>query len=149
MTRELIFNSNFEPQLAASTAWKPLVTVQGASERTFAPSDFPGFEILPGEAKFTAFDSFGHPVAGTQAFTLRIHYSHSELSVSAMRSTRSGMVGLLESFFGSGFTLPPVSIGDTARIDSVKLVSIDPPVLSKTATRSTITAQCEYTFTIF
>jgi hypothetical protein len=149
MTRELLFNTSFEPQLAAFTAWKSLVPVQGALAGTLAPSDFPGFEILPGEATYTAFDSLGHPVSGVQAFTLRVHFAHAQLAVTAMRATRSADVSLIEAFFAGGYILPVPAPGDVARIDSATLLKIDPPILSKTATRSSIVVQAEYSFTIF
>jgi len=149
MTRELIFQTSFEPQLAAFTAWKSLVNIQRSAATPLAPSDYPGFEIIPGEAKYTRYDSFGHPVSGTQAFTLRVVFTHAQLATAAMRSTRSGDVSLVESFFAGGYLPPPVLPGDVARIDSVQLQTIDPAVLDKTATRSTITVQAIYNFTIF
>ena len=154
MTRELLFINSFEPQLAAFTAWKSLMNIQ-AGARTIgttaplAPSDYPGFEIIPGEAKYTRYDSFGHPTNGTQAFTLRVIFTHAQLAVAAMRAARSGDVSLLESFFAGGYLAPPVLPGDVARIDSVELQKIDPAVLDKTATHSTITVQAIYNFTIF
>ncbi len=149
MTRELLFNTSFEPQLAALTSWKSLVPVQGALASTFAPSDYPGFEMIPGEAKYNTFDSFGHPVSGVQAFTVRVHFAHAQLAVVAVRALRSADVSLIEAFFAGGYVLPPVSPGDVARIDSATLLKIDPPMLSKTATRSSIAVQAEYSFTIF
>ncbi len=149
MTRELLFNNSFEPQLAAFTTWKSLVAVQGAMPSTFAPSDHPGFEIIPGEAKYTAFDSFGHPTNGVQAFTVRMHFAHAQLSIAAMRATRAADVSLVEEFFSGGYVPPAVLPGDTARIDGAQLLKIDPPLLSKTATRSSIAAQAEYSFTLF
>ncbi len=149
MKRELLFNTSFEPQLAAFTAWKSLVPVQGALASTLAPSDYPGFEIIPGEAKYTAFDSFGHPVSGVQAFTVRVHFAHPQLAVAAMRAMRSADVSMAEAFFAGGFIPPTVSPGDVARIDGATLLKIDPPTLSKTATRSSIALQAEYSFTIF
>jgi len=148
MTRELLFINSFEPQLAAFTAWKSLANVQRGASTPLAPSDYPGFEIIPGEAKYTHFDSFGHPTNGTQAFTLRILFTHAQLSTAAMRSFRSANVSLLEFFFAGGYIAPAVMPGDVARIDSVQIKSIDPAVLDKTATRSTITVQAMYNFTI-
>jgi len=149
MTRELIFQSSFEPQLAAFTPWKSLVNAQRSASTPLAPSDYPGFEIIPGETKYTRYDSFGHPTNGTQAFTLRVVFAHAQLSVAAMRAARSGDVSLLESFFTGGYLAPPVLPGDVARIDSVQLQSIDPATLDKTATRSSISVQAVYHFTIF
>ena len=149
MTRELLFINSFEPQLAAFTAWKSLVNIQRGASSPLAPSDYPGFEIIPGEAKYTRYDSFGHPVSGTQAFTLRVAFTHAQLTVATMRSLRSGDVSLLESFFAGGYLPPVVMPGDGARIDSVQLQSIAPAVLDKSATRSTITVQAVYNFTIF
>ena len=149
MTRELIFSNSFEPQLAAFTMWKSLVNVEGALTQTLAPSDLPGFEIIPAEAKYTQFDSFGHPLTGVQSFTIRVHFAHPQLAVSTLRSARSADVSLLEAFFAGGYIVPAPVIGDVARIDSVRLVKIDPALLSKTATRSSITAHAEYTFTIY
>jgi hypothetical protein len=148
MTRELLFNTSFEPQFAAFTTWKSLAAVQGALPGTLAPSDFPGFEILPDEAKYTVYDSFGHPTNGVQAFTIRVHFAHPQLSVPLMRSLRSTNVSQIEAFFSGGYAVPTVSPGDVARIDSVRIVKTEPPILSKTATRSSITIQAEYFFTL-
>jgi len=149
MTREQLFQTSFEPQLAAFTAWKSLVNIQRGARAPLAPSDYPGFEIIPGEAKYTRYDSFGHPTNGTQAFTLRVVFTHAQLANATMRTTRSGDVSLLESFFAGGYFAPSVSPGDVARIDSVQLQTIAPAVLDKTATRSSIAAQAVYNFTIF
>jgi hypothetical protein len=149
MTRELLFTNSFEPQLVAYTSWKSLVEVQGALTSTFAPSDYPGFEIVAGETKYTLYDSFGFPTNGVQAFTVRVHFAHAQLAIAAMRSTRSSDVSLLEAFFSGGFVPPPVSGGDLARIDGAQIVKIDPPLLSKTATRSSIVIYAEYFFTLF
>jgi hypothetical protein len=149
MTRELLFSTSFEPQLAAFTLWNSLISTQGALAQTLAPSDMPGFELIPGEARYTTYDSFGHPTGGVQSFTLRVHFSHPQLAISTMRATRSPDVSLIESFFVGAYTPPTVSTGDTARIDSITLLTIDPAILSKTATRSSITAHAEYAFTLF
>jgi|GEM_PF-2457959 len=154
MTRELLFINSFEPQLAAFTAWKSLVNEQRGAHTIgatapLAPSDYPGFEIVSGEAKYTRFDSFGHPTNGTQAFTLRVLFAHSQLATAAMRTVRSGDISLIEAFFSGGYLPPAVLPGDVARIDSIQLQTIDPAVLDKTATRSTITVQASYNFTIF
>ncbi len=149
MTRELIFQNSFEPQLTAFTSWKSLVNAQAGAYTPLAPSDYPGFEIIPGEAKYTRYDGFGYPIYGAQAFTLRVVFSHPQLAVTTMRALRSGDVSLIESFF-SGIYLPPAILpGDVARIDSVQLQKIEPAVLDKTATRSTITVQASYDFTLF
>ncbi|HEY3874400.1 MAG TPA: hypothetical protein VGM92_02905 [Candidatus Kapabacteria bacterium] len=153
MTRELLFSTSFEPQLTAFTGWKSLVNVEAGLGsglgRTRAPSDFPGFEIIPGEAKYIDFDGFGHPIDGTQAFTLRIYFAHPQLAVSTLRAMRSADVSILEAFFAGGYILPPVSTGDPVRIDSLELIKIDPAVLSKAITRSSIVAEARYAFTIF
>ncbi len=149
MTRELLFSNSFEPQLTTFTTWKSLVNVQGGLPTTFAPSDYPGFEIVGGEAKYTLYDSFGHPVNGVQAFAVRVHFAHSQLDVPDMRAMRSADVSLIEAFFSGGFIPPVVSTGDPARIDGVQIVKIDPPLLSKTATRSSIVIYAEYFFTLF
>ena len=149
MTRELLFNTSFESQLTSYTAWKSLTAVQGALASTRSPSDYPGFEILPGEAKYTDYDGLGHPVNGVQAFSVRVHFAHAQLAVPAMRAMRSSDVSLLEAFFSGGFVPPLVSVGDVARIDGAEIVKIDPPILSKTATRSSIVVYAEYFFTLF
>lgn len=154
MTRELIFQNSFEPQLTAFTAWRSLVTIQrGASTigatAPLAPSDYPGFEIIPGEATYATLDPLGAPQSGTQAFTLRVLFTHSQLATSTMRALRAGDVQLIESFFSGGYVPPAPVPGDTARIDSIQLQKIDPAVFDKTATRSTITVQAVYHFTIF
>ena len=149
MTRELLFTNSFEPQLVAFTAWKSLVDVQGALASTFAPSDYPGFEIVAGEATYTLYDGFDFPTNGVQSFAVRVHFAHPQLDISAMRSFRSADVSLIEAFFSGGFVPPTVSIGDVARIDSAQILKIDPPVLSKTATRSSIVIYAEYYFTLF
>jgi hypothetical protein len=149
MTRELLFINSFEPQLAAFTAWKSLVDVQGALASSFAPSDYPGFEIIGGEAKYTLYDGFGYPTNGVQAFSVRVHFAHAQLAIATMRATRSTDVSLVEAFFSGGFIPPPVSIGDVARIDGAQILKIDPPLLSKTATRSSIVIYAEYYFTLF
>jgi hypothetical protein len=149
MTRELLFSNSFEPQLSAFTAWNSLVPEQGALVSTFSPSDYPGFEIIGGEAKYTAFDSFGHPVNGMQAFTVRVHFAHPQLAIATMRALRSADVSAAEAFFSGGYVPPTVSIGDVARIDGVQILKIDPPLLSKTATRSSIVIYAEYYFTLF
>src|SRR5262249_16945075 len=105
--------------------------------------------ILTGEAKYTASDSLGHPTQGAQAFTIRLRFAHNQLATDAMRVTHSQYVSLIEAFFSGGFAPPVVSPGDTARIDSIALLSIDPPLLDKTATRSAVIAKAEYVFTIF
>lgn len=149
MTRELIFQTSFEPQLVAFTAWKSLANVQRGASTPLALSDYPGFEIIPGEAKYTRYDSFGHPTNGTQAFTLRVIFTHAQLAVATMRSLHSAEVSLLEFFFAGGYIAPAVLPGDVARIDSVELQKIDPTVLDKTATRSSITVEAIYNFTLF
>jgi hypothetical protein len=149
MTRELLFSTSFEPQFATFTTWKSLAAVQGALASTLSPSDYPGFEILPGEAKYTFYDSLGHPVNGVQAFSVRVHFAHAQLAIPAMRTTRSSDVSLIEAFFSGGYILPVPAPGDVARIDSATLLKIDPPLLSKTATRSTIVVYAEYYFTLF
>jgi hypothetical protein len=149
MTRELLFSNSFEPQLTAYTSWNSMVDVQGALASTLAPSDYPGFEIIAGEAKYTGYDGFGFPMNGVQAFAVRVHFAHPQLAVATMRAMRSADVSLLEAFFSGGFIPPAVSIGDVARIDSVQILKIDPPILSKTATRSSIVVYAEYYFTLF
>ncbi len=149
MTRELLFSNSFEPQLVAFTAWKSLVDVQSALASTLAPSDYPGFEIIDGEAKYTLYDGFGFPTNGVQAFAVRVHFTHPQLGVEVMRAIRSAYVSLIEAFFSGGFIPPTVSIGDVARIDSAQILKIDPPILSKTATRSSIVIYAEYYFTLF
>ena len=149
MTRELIFINSFEPQLTAFTTWHSLVDSQAGGHTPLAPSDYPGFEIIPGEAKYPTFDPLGFPRSGTQAFTLRVVFRHAQLAVASMRSLRAGDVQLIESFFSGGFVPPAPLPGDTARIDSIQLQNIAPAVLDKTATRSSITVQAMYTFTLF
>ncbi len=133
----------------AYTSWKSLVEVQGALTGTFAPSDYPGFEIVGGEAKYTLYDSFGFPTNGVQSFIVRVHFAHAQLAIAAMRAARSSDVSLIEAFFSGGFVPPPVSGGDLARIDGAQILKIDPPLLSKTATRSSIVIYAEYFFTLF
>lgn len=149
MTRELLFQTTFEPQLAAFTAWKSLVDVQSGARTPLAPSDYPGFEIIPGEAKYTIFDPLGFPRSGTQVFTLRVIFTHSQLATATMRALRAGDVSLIEIFFSGGYTPPAPLPGDTARIDSIQLQTIAPAVLDKTATRSWVTVQAAYNFTLF
>ena len=149
MTRELLFSNSFEAQFASFTAWKSLVPVQGALASTLAPSDYPGFEIVGGEAKYLLYDGFGHPTNGVQAFSIRVHFAHAQLAVPAMRAMRSSDVSLIEAFFSGAFVPPPVSPGDVARIDGVQILKIEPPLLSKTATRSSIVVYAEYFFTLF
>lgn len=149
MTRELIFQSSFEPQLAAFTTWKSLVDAEAKPKTPLAPSDYPGFEIIPGEAKYTVFDPLGYPRTGTQTFTLRVLFRHAQLGTEAMRTTRAADIALIETFFSGGYVPPPPVPGDTARIDGIQLQSIAPAVLNKTATRSSITAQAVYNFTLF
>jgi hypothetical protein len=100
-------------------------------------------------ARYTLYDSFGYPTNGVQAFEVRVHFAHSQLAISTMRSMRSADVSLIEAFFSGGFIPPTVSTGDVARIDSAQIVKIDPPLLSKTATRSSIVIYAEYFFTLF
>ncbi|SRR5581483_4772191 len=146
MTRELLFYTTFESQLAAFTGWKSLVSVQGGA---LSPSDYPGFEVLPGEAKYTAFDSLGFAVHGEQSFTVRVLFSHPELSTLPMRGTHSEFVGLIEGFFAAGYVPPVVGTGDQARIDGIRLQSIEPAVLNKMATRSAFAVHAAYDFTLF
>src|ERR1039458_552911 len=87
MTRELLFINSFEAQLAIFATWKTLVATEGGAASTLAPSDFPGFEIIPGEATYTNFDSLGYPAGGLQAFVLRVVFAHPQLAVPTMRST--------------------------------------------------------------
>ena len=149
MTRELLFINSFEPQLAAFATWKNLVAIEGGAASTFAPSDFPGFEIFPGEATYTSFDSLGYPTGGVQAFVLRVVFAHSQLAAATMRSTHSVYVSLIEEFFSGGYMPPAVSSGDVARIDGAQIVKIDPPIINKTSTRTTITVHANYSFTFF
>jgi hypothetical protein len=149
MTRELLFINSFEPQLVAASTWKNLVATEGGAASTLAPSDYPGFEIIPGEATYTGFDSLGFPTGGLQSFVLRVVFSHSQLAVSTMRSTHSIYVSLIEEFFSGGYIPPPVSIGDVARIDAAQIVKIDPPIVNKSATRTTVTVHATYSFTFF
>jgi hypothetical protein len=149
MTRELLFINSFEPQLATFATWKNLVSTEGGAASTFAPSDFPGFEIIPGEATYTGFDSLGYPTGGVQAFVLRVVFAHSQLAVATLRSTHSVYVSLIEEFFAGGYLPPPVTIGDVARIDGAQIVKIDPPTINKTATRTTVTVHANYSFTFF
>ena len=149
MTRELLFTSTFESQLATTTGWNCLdATVGETPTYTLAPSDFPGFVIVPGEAKYTAYDSSGHPTAGLQHFTLRVLVNHPQLALSAARSTRSDYVGLIEAFFSGGYTPPSITTGDPVRIDSIMLERIDPATLNKNETRSVIAAHGSYYFTL-
>ncbi len=149
MTRELLFTSSFESQLATTTGWNNLDTSVGTSPtHALAPSDFPGFVILPGEAMYTAYDSGGHPTAGLQHFTLRVLVNHPQLALSAARTTRSDYVGLIEAFFSGGYTPPAITTGDPVRIDSIILEKIDPATLNKNDTRSVIAAHGAYHFTL-
>ena len=113
-----------------------------------APSDFPAFALIPGEASYTAYDSTGNPTAGSQAFDIKVIFAHSQLATSTMLATRSDYIGLVESFFSGGYTPPTVSPGDPARIDGILLRKVDPPILNKNDTRSTITIQASYFFTL-
>jgi hypothetical protein len=149
MTRELLFINSFEPQLTTFTTWQSLVAVQSSPKSTLAPSDFPGFEIVPGEATYASYDSLGYPASGVQAFVLRVVFAHSQLAVGAMRSTHSAYASLIEEFFSGGYTPPIVSSGDVVRIDGAQIVKIDPPIVNKTATRTTVTAHATYSFTFF
>ncbi len=153
MTRELIFLNTFEPQFAAFTGWKSLTAVETGARTTgaaapLAPSDLPGFEIIPGEAKYDAPDLFAFPRTGTQAFTIKVLFSHYQLAVTPLRTLRAGFVSLLETFFSGGYLPPVTAPGDMARIDSVQLLTIAPAILGKTKTRSSITVQAAYHFTI-
>ena len=148
MTRELLFQTTFEPQLTAFTTWKSLVDAQSGGATPLAPSDYPGFEIIFGEAKYTQVDPLGFPRSGTQAFTLRVLFRHAQLATETMRTTRAGDIQLIESFFSGGYVPPPPVPGDTARIDSIQLQHIAPAVLDKTATCSSITVQAAYNFTL-
>ena len=149
MTRELLFIDSFESLFTVFTTWNSLVTKQSGPVNAFAPGDYPGFEIVPGEATYTGFDSLGFPTGGLQAFVLRVHFAHPQLAVATMRSTHSVYVSLIEAFFSGGYVPPAASTGDVARIDGAQIVKIDPPVINKTATRTTITVHATYSFTFF
>ena len=149
MTRELLFINSFEPQLVTASAWNNLVATEGGAASTLAPSDYPGFEIVPGETTYTAFDSLGFPTNGVQAFVLRVVFAHSQLAVSTMRTTHSSYVSIIEEFFSGGYIPPTIKIGDLARIDGAQIVKIDPTIVNKTATRTAITVHATYSFTIF
>ncbi len=149
MTREQLFITTFEPQLVTFTGWKLLVDLQTNPVHAFAPSDLPGFELLNGTARYTGFDSLGHPTQGVQEFTLRVHYAHAQLATETMRQLHAQYTSLVEGFFSGGYLAPPVTTGDLARIDSIALLTIEAPALNKTATRSTVVAKAEYFFTLF
>src|SRR5258708_29041601 len=116
MTRELLFITTFESEFQATTGWKSLDTNPGSAPvSSLAPSDMPGFFIVPGETRYLTYDGTGFPTSGTQNFTLRIFFSHSQLALGAWRSTRSDYVGIIETFFSGAYTPPIVSTGDQAR----------------------------------
>ncbi|MDP4198308.1 MAG: hypothetical protein Q8922_04680 [Bacteroidota bacterium] len=145
MTRELLFTTSFEPQFAAHMGWTA-VGLEGA--RPLALSDLPGFELVLGETTFTAYDSFGYAIAGSQALGLNILWSHPQLELDARLATRSDYIGLTESFFGGLYTPPTPSPSDPDRIDSITIVKIDPPTLRKNDTRSVLSVRGQYSFTI-
>ena len=157
MTRESLFNTTFEPQFALATGFKSLVALQtntaakrsNSEPRSFAPSDLAGFEIIPGDAQYTSYDSFGHPVTGVQRFVVRLVYQFPQLAVNTMRATRSDYVSGIEAFFSGGFAAPAPTPGDPARIDSVQILSIDAAPIDKTVTRGAIEVHAEYYFTLF
>ena len=149
MTREQLFNSTFATQLAGFAAWKSLVSTQSNPVMSLAPSDLPGFEIITGAARYSGMDSAGHPTQGVQEFTLRVHYAHSQLALDVMRMLHAQYTSLIEGFFSGGYIPPSVSTGDLARIDGTELLTIEAPILSKTATRSAVTAKAQYFFTLF
>jgi hypothetical protein len=123
---------------------------RGSGEaRSLAPSDYPGYEIFPGDAIYTSYDSLGHPVTGTQRFTLRVIFAFTQLGVETMRIMRSDYVSAIEAFFSGGYTMPASLPGDAARIDGVQIVKIEPGILDKTATRAVISVEAEYYFTLF
>jgi hypothetical protein len=145
MTRELLFTTTFESAFASATGWNSMIANIGG---LLAPSDFPAFAIIPGEASYSSYDSTGNPIAGSQAFVIKIIFAHSQLAMSTMLATRSDYIGFVESFFSGGYTPPVVSPGDPARIDGILLRKADPPILNKSDTRSTITIQASYFFTL-
>ena len=157
MTRETLFNTTFEPQFALATGFKALVALQtnavakrGTSEpRSFAPSDRAGFEIIPGDATYPSYDSFGHPVTGVQRFVIRVVYQFPQLAVNTMRATRSDYVSAIEAFFSGGFAAPVPLPGDPGSIDSVQILSVDAAPIDKTITRGVIEVHAEYYFTLF
>src|SRR5947199_5069505 len=100
MTREALFRTQLESQLATATAWKQTFSdatiTRGAD--SLAPSDFPAFTCTLGETRYTQFDSAGHPTNGEQDFTLTVFYRHAQLSVAALLLTRSDYMLALETF---------------------------------------------------
>jgi hypothetical protein len=157
MTREQLFTTTFEPQFELATSFHSLVRKQTAAPakratgeaRSITPSDYPGYEIIPGDAIYTSYDSLGHPVTGIQRFTLRVIFAFSQLAIDTMRTTRSDYVSGIEAFFSGGYTPPAPLPGDPARIDSVQILKIEPAIYDKTATRAVIGVEAEYYFTLF
>ena len=143
MTRELLFLTTFESAFASATGWNSAFAKEGGP---LAPSDFPAFVLMPGEARYT-YDSSGSPIAGSQAFDIKITFAHSQLAMALARATRSDYIGLVDSFF-SGYTPPAVTPGDPARIDGIILTKVSPSVLNKRDTQSTIIIQASYFFTL-
>ncbi|MHB8392486.1 MAG: hypothetical protein ACYDBH_23375, partial [Acidobacteriaceae bacterium] len=75
-------------------------------------------------------------------------FRHDLLAVTPVRILRAQFVSLIETFFSGGYVPPPAAPGDLARIDSVQLLRIEPDILDKTKTQSSITVQAMYNFTI-
>src|ERR1043165_10028373 len=114
MTREQLFTTTFEPQFELATPFKSLIRNQTSApaknrtgeSRATAPSDYPCYEIIPGDARYTSYDSFGSPVTGVQRFTLHIVFAFPQLALDTMRSVRSDYVSTIEWFFSGAYTPP-------------------------------------------
>lgn len=145
MTREQLFTTSFEPQFQTHMGFAS-EGLEGS--RPIGSGDLPGFEVVPGETIYSTYDMFGYPLTGRQSFGLRLLWSHPQLDISGRLAARSDLIGEIESFFAGNYTPPAPGPSDTVRIDSIKLVRIDPPALRKLDTRSVISAVGEYYFTI-
>ncbi len=146
MTRELLFFNNFETQFGEFSGWRSLAEQRGVKD--LAPGDYPGFEVTPGEARYTEYDTYGHPYGGEQDFTLRIVFAHPQCAFQPVRTMHAEFVSLVEQFFTGGYISPTLDLSDRARINGITLLKIESPVTNKIATHTTIIVRAQYSFTL-
>jgi hypothetical protein len=145
MTRELNFRQSFSTQFETATSFN---RTSYPDIGKLAPSDFPCFAITLGHTKYSVLDPLGQPTVGEQSFLLTVFFSVPEMSPETLLQYRSDYLNAVELFVSSSYAPPPAAPGETYRITHSQLVKINSPVLSKSMTRFSVTAECSYFFSI-
>ena len=146
MTREQNFRSTFVTAFATYSGWSEHVETP---KKKLSLSSFTSFSVELGKTRFYSYDLTGRALEGSQDFKLTIYFSKPQNDINEIRTDRSDDIQTVQTFINDRFYPIPMPLpGETYRIESVELTSIEPMRVIPGESRYSIVVNGSYAFTM-